>query len=81
MTFAHADHATEPCATCHHNFVDGITGLACISCHLTDSKVAHLFEAQFHTLCRTCHVEERAAGRDSGPTRHCITCHMRDNEF
>lgn len=81
MTFSHADHGGEPCAICHHNFIDRISGLACISCHITDPKVAHLFEAQFHTLCRSCHVEERAAGQPSGPTRRCIDCHLPDTRF
>lgn len=81
MTFAHADHVAEPCATCHHEFVDGISGLTCISCHLTDPTVSPLLETQFHMLCRSCHVEARAAGQAHGPTRHCIACHLPDREF
>ncbi|WP_424987506.1 cytochrome c3 family protein [Microbulbifer sp. S227A] len=81
MTFAHNDHFGVACATCHHEFVDGTTGLPCIACHSTDRTVAHLFEHQFHTLCRSCHMREQAAGKASGPTRRCIDCHLPDSAF
>ncbi len=81
MTFSHADHGGESCVVCHHTFVDQISGPACIKCHLTDPEVSHLFETQFHTLCRSCHEEDRAAGKPAGPTRHCIACHLPDNNF
>lgn len=81
MSFAHGDHGAIPCTTCHHNFVDENRGRSCIDCHLTDARVAPLFEAQFHRLCRSCHVEEQAAGKESGPTRRCIACHVTDNRF
>jgi len=82
LTYAHGDHASIPCTTCHHNFVEkNRGGGSCIDCHLTDAKVAPLFEVQFHTLCRSCHVEDRAAGKKAGPTRRCISCHVADNKF
>ncbi|HRO16443.1 MAG TPA: cytochrome c3 family protein [Paracoccus sp. (in: a-proteobacteria)] len=81
MSFAHGDHGPIPCTACHHNFVDKNRGRSCIDCHLTDARVAPLFEEQFHSLCRSCHVEEHAAGRTSGPTRRCISCHVADNRF
>lgn len=81
MTFSHADHGDQQCATCHHNLVDRISGLTCISCHVSDPKVSHLFENQFHTLCRSCHLKERAARNASGPTRRCIDCHLPDDDF
>lgn len=81
MTFAHADHFDVACATCHHEFVDGTAGLPCIACHATDEKVAYLFEHQFHTLCRSCHVQEQALGNASGPTRRCVDCHLPDDAF
>lgn len=81
MSFAHGDHGAIPCTTCHHNFVDENRGRSCIDCHLTDARVAPLFEEQFHDLCRSCHVGEHAAGRISGPTRRCISCHVADNRF
>lgn len=81
MSFAHGDHGAVPCTTCHHSFVDDNQGKGCIACHLTDAKVAPLFENQFHTLCRSCHVTEHAAGKKSGPTRRCISCHVADRQF
>jgi hypothetical protein len=81
MTFFHDDHHGVPCATCHHEFVDHITGSSCINCHVTDPKVSARLEQQFHDLCRSCHLEERAAGRFGGPTRRCIACHLPDNRF
>jgi predicted CXXCH cytochrome family protein len=80
MTFAHADHRATGCATCHHNFVDAVGfGGECIDCHQTDATVAHLVEAQFHDLCRGCHVERRAAGETAGPVRQCRACHTPDD--
>lgn len=81
MTFAHNDHVGVACATCHHEFVDGTTGSSCINCHLTDPKVSGIVETQFHDLCRSCHVDEQAAGEPAGPTRACAACHLPDDEF
>lgn len=81
MRFAHADHRPTPCATCHHEFVDGTMGTSCIHCHVTDPKVSARLERQFHDLCRTCHVTEQAAGKAAGPTRSCIACHIADDAF
>jgi predicted CXXCH cytochrome family protein len=79
MTFAHADHQSDSCVTCHHNFADSVGfGGECIHCHQTDPTVSHLVEEQFHDLCRGCHVERRAAGETSGPLRQCRLCHTRD---
>ena len=78
MTFAHSDHPAVACTTCHHEFRDGRRSLPCMTCHVTDPTVAPLLEAQFHDLCRSCHVEERAAGKVAGPTRRCSsTCPTR----
>ncbi|MFV0292250.1 MAG: cytochrome c3 family protein [Paracoccus sp. (in: a-proteobacteria)] len=81
MTFRHNDHFIVPCTTCHHEFVDGRQDSPCLTCHITDVKVAPLLEEQFHTLCRDCHVTEHAQGTPSGPTRRCISCHLPDHEF
>lgn len=81
MTFVHDDHLGVSCATCHHEFVDGTTGSSCLNCHVQDPEVAPLLEQQFHTLCRSCHVEKEAAGEASGPTRRCIACHLPDDQF
>lgn len=81
MTFVHDDHRGVPCATCHHEFVDGTVGTTCINCHVTDPKVSGVLERQFHDLCRSCHVEEQAEGKAHGPTRSCIACHTADDQF
>ena len=81
MTFGHDDHRGLNCATCHHEFVDGRGGSSCLDCHLTDATVAPLLEAQFHTLCRSCHETEQAAGKAAGPTRRCAACHLPDTRF
>ena len=81
MTFVHGDHRGIPCASCHHEFVDGTTGSTCIDCHVTDPNVSPHLEAQFHDLCRTCHLTERGAGKEAGPTRRCIACHLPDDQF
>lgn len=81
MTFSHSSHFGKPCATCHHEFADRTIGPTCMTCHVTDHRVAPLLAAQFHTLCQSCHLDESAAGRPSGPTRRCIACHLDDQAF
>ncbi|MGI9328735.1 MAG: cytochrome c3 family protein [Pseudomonadales bacterium] len=79
MTFAHADHIAEPCVTCHHNYVDDNGLRSCLDCHKHDPEVSALIEAQFHGLCRNCHIEKALEGEDSGPHRDCESCHVADN--
>ncbi len=81
LTFGHADHHEVNCITCHHNFNDGTGQGLCIDCHKTDPKVRLQIEPIFHTLCRDCHVEKRAAGHDAGPVRRCSDCHTPDEAF
>ena len=79
LTFAHADHQAVNCVACHHEFVDATPRGPCLECHAEDPAVAHLIEAQFHDLCRGCHVERRIAGLAAGPTRACGACHTADD--
>jgi len=79
VSFAHADHLEQNCVDCHHNFVDDSGTGMCFDCHKTQAEVAPHIEEQFHDLCRGCHIEKQAAGADHGPTRQCISCHVRDD--
>jgi Class III cytochrome C family len=79
LTFAHVDHRTVNCITCHHNFVDASGQGLCIDCHKTDAKVRLSIETIFHTFCRNCHVAKRADGDDAGPVRRCADCHTADD--
>lgn len=80
MTFAHSDHVGVNCLNCHHNFRDETGRESCMYCHVTRPKVAPLMEAQFHDLCRSCHVERQLEGEPAGPTRRCLACHLGDDE-
>tara|TARA_R110001592_G_scaffold363372_1_gene685985 strand:- start:90768 stop:91115 length:348 start_codon:yes stop_codon:yes gene_type:complete len=75
VAFEHIDHNTEPCAVCHHNFVDDTGGGACYNCHKLTPELVPEMEGMFHDFCRGCHVEKRAHGGDSGPLRQCSLCH------
>lgn len=79
VSFAHVDHTGENCLYCHHNYVDDTGQGLCFECHRTDEEVAHLFEEQFHDMCRGCHEDKQAEGSDHGPTRECIACHVEDH--
>lgn len=81
LSFAHADHRDVNCITCHHNFTDGTGQGLCLDCHKTDPKIRLQIEPMFHTLCRDCHVEKHAAGKDAGPVRRCVDCHAPDDAF
>lgn len=37
MSFAHADHPTENCIDCHHNYNDNTGGGPCMNCHTTNT--------------------------------------------
>ena len=80
MTFAHDDHRSVNCITCHHNFVDTTGQGLCLDCHKTNVKVRLEIEPMFHTLCRDCHVQKHTAGEDAGPVRRCADCHTADDE-
>ena len=80
MNFAHDDHLGKNCITCHHNYVDDTGGDPCMYCHVTDERVAHLLESQFHELCMGCHVDKALAGEPHGPVRRCISCHLGDDK-
>ncbi len=80
VAFEHSDHAGQPCADCHHNFVDGTGGGACYYCHKMDPEINQQIETMFHDFCRGCHVETRHTGEDAGPLRNCADCHSGPRE-
>ena len=80
MTFAHADHAKQQCATCHHNYLDDTGQGLCIDCHQADQRIAFKMRDQFHELCMGCHTEKRSDGESSGPLRNCGDCHTVDQQ-
>ncbi|MBT8080599.1 MAG: cytochrome c family protein [Gammaproteobacteria bacterium] len=80
MTFAHADHVSESCVLCHHNYVDDTGSESCMSCHVQRDELLQVLEEQFHDLCRKCHTKKAAAGIDGGPPRRCIACHLAETE-
>ena len=80
MTFAHTDHAEQQCVACHHNYQDDTGQGLCIICHQTNEKVSSLIEEQFHGLCMGCHTEKRHKNEESGPMRHCASCHTEDHQ-
>jgi hypothetical protein len=75
VAFEHIDHNTQPCADCHHNFLDDTGGGACYNCHKLTPEVAPEMESMFHDFCRECHVQTRMLAQDSGPMRQCSLCH------
>lgn len=79
VSFAHVDHTGENCLYCHHNYVDDTGQGLCFECHRTDPEVSHLFEEQFHDMCRGCHEDKHLESADHGPTRQCIACHVEDH--
>ena len=79
LTFAHADHRNVNCVECHHNFVDRTGHGLCFECHQKHPAVSALMEAQFHALCRDCHLAKQRLGEDGGPVRRCLDCHRADD--
>lgn len=75
VAFEHSDHATTPCADCHHNFIDDTGGGACYYCHKMEPAINRQIEDMFHTFCRDCHLQTREDGEDAGPLRACSQCH------
>lgn len=75
VAFEHIDHVEEPCAECHHNFIDDTGGGACYNCHKMDPEINFEMEPMFHDYCWGCHIERAEAGEDSGPLRSCKGCH------
>jgi len=75
VAFEHIDHNTQPCADCHHNFVDDTGGGGCYNCHKLTPELAPEMESMFHEFCRECHLEQRMHQLESGPLRQCSLCH------
>jgi hypothetical protein len=75
VAFEHIDHNQQPCAECHHNYIDDSGGGVCYTCHKLTPELAPEMESMFHDFCRGCHVQKRAHGEDSGPLRQCSLCH------
>ena len=80
ISFAHGDHSSVTCTTCHHDFVDNTGPGVCMNCHVTNKEVSHLLEEQVHGLCMGCHVELSAQHEKSGPVRQCTACHTLEDE-
>lgn len=75
LTFEHSDHRDEPCATCHHNYVDDTGAGTCLGCHKSRAALAADIEPTFHDFCRGCHIKRQREGKKAGPTRACNGCH------
>ena len=79
MTFAHQDHSTQQCVSCHHNYQDNSGNGLCLECHLTNPALEFALREQFHDLCIGCHINEALDEEGiSGPVRSCTACHLRD---
>ena len=79
VAFEHAKHKQQPCASCHHNFVDGSPGSGgCYDCHKYSEEIKLQMESMFHNFCRDCHIKKSGEDVDSGPLRQCSLCHIDD---
>jgi len=79
IAFEHIKHKAEPCATCHHNYVDGSSGSGgCYDCHKYSAATNLHIEATFHKFCANCHIKKAQQQLDSGPLRQCSLCHIDD---
>jgi len=77
--FDHALHKEEPCANCHHNYVDGSEGFGgCYDCHKYTAKINRDIEATFHDFCLDCHIKKAHEQEKFGPLRQCSVCHEED---
>jgi hypothetical protein len=80
MTFAHRDHGSQQCATCHHNYIDNTGHDLCLNCHLITPELTARVEQHFHSLCMGCHQQEQLQGAEKyGPVRACSGCHLEDD--
>ncbi len=79
VKFEHAKHKEEPCANCHHNFIDDSKGAGgCYDCHKYTEEINVKIEATFHEFCSNCHTNKARDHLDTGPLRQCSLCHIDD---
>lgn len=73
--FDHRQHDAIACVDCHHNYTDDTGFESCYACHKFRPEIQREMEAQFHQLCKSCHIERHHAGEKAGPQRRCSGCH------
>lgn len=78
-SFPHRRHqGWHGCTACHHVKDQIMTIDKCKACHNDNTKHAKLEDLKnaVHVMCKTCHIKERAKGRQSAPTRCRGGCHI-----
>lgn len=69
-TFSHARHGSVQCLQCHHDWQQSRPGQRCKGCHEGKPDLRPRLEADFHALCRGCHLDpEHAQPAPSGTKR------------
>ncbi|MCY1392817.1 hypothetical protein D9M71_76980 [compost metagenome] len=79
INFDHRTHGQVNCLTCHHDYQDksqaGAADRTCVLCHKQTPALAVRIEADFHSLCRGCHLQQLQRVKASGPVQACRQCH------
>lgn len=78
LNFAHRDHGSVNCLTCHHDAQENLPATrapTCILCHKLTPVLAERIEGDFHRFCRGCHLQRTRQLEPSGPLRSCRQCH------
>ena len=87
VSFPHAKHAAEACATCHHTMDKNPKAQPCSTkgCHdmgnpvtkeekLSMTYFRNAYHANVTASCNGCHKARKAEGKTAGPT-DCKGCH------
>lgn len=81
--FHHTNHEGMDCKECHESWEMSRDIKECGDCHTDDERVEksgtpNIIRVSHRALCKRCHRELEIAGKPTGPTNPCTSCHKED---
>ena len=81
--FHHTNHEGMDCKECHKSWEMSRDVKECGDCHTDDERVEksgtpNIIRVSHRALCKRCHRELEIAGKPTGPTSPCTSCHKAD---